>query len=122
MIRNDRTWRKGVFRIAHRCGVKLQPFRIRFQPLRKAAYIDKDNFVVHVMRLLQEKELRAILEFHAPITVENVDDCLRYCQDWAEIKDADALLLDPKPRLLKSGLNGDQLPPALPSLGNLQAD
>src|SRR5690606_18762479 len=59
------------FKIAHRYSIPLQPFRLWFQPARKAAYIDKDIFPLHMQTLLREPVIDAFLEFHAPISVDD---------------------------------------------------
>jgi 1-acyl-sn-glycerol-3-phosphate acyltransferase len=47
-IIKSESWRRGVFEIAQEHGIPVVPLRINYTPLRKAAYIDNDNFVFHL--------------------------------------------------------------------------
>jgi 1-acyl-sn-glycerol-3-phosphate acyltransferase len=77
-------WRKGVFEIAQDLGVPVIPVRLHYTPLREAAYIDDDNFVLHLLKLAGGPGLHASLEFGAPVYVQNpVADCARI-QQWCE--------------------------------------
>lgn len=70
-------WRRGVFQMAHQYQIPVQPFRIRFEPLREVAYIDDDFFGTHLFRLLKNEKIHCTLEFHEPFQVKDpAQDCL----------------------------------------------
>jgi 1-acyl-sn-glycerol-3-phosphate acyltransferase len=76
-------WRKGAFEIAHANGLKIQPFRIEYDPLRTAAYIDNDLFLAHLIQIAKQPLIRASIEFHEPVNVtEPFQDSL-FWQKWA---------------------------------------
>lgn len=83
-IHTSSFWKKGAFEIAEKNNIKLQPFRIRYKPLRAAAYVGKDNFLVHMYQILRFKEINVTLEFHEPVFITNsLDDC-RFWKNWCE--------------------------------------
>ena len=55
-LTEDKPWRHGAFKLAQRHQIPVQPFRIRYEPLRKLAYIDKDTFATHLLALLRRKK------------------------------------------------------------------
>jgi len=83
-IRTSSFWKKGAFEIAKNSGVKIQPFRINYNPLRIAAYVGKDNFLIHMYQLFCFDEINVTLEFHEPVLVTNiVADCTHW-KKWCE--------------------------------------
>jgi 1-acyl-sn-glycerol-3-phosphate acyltransferase len=75
-------WRWGAFLIAKRYGIPVRPFRLRYDPVRIAAFIDQDLFPVHLMRLLNSpRKLAASIEFHPPIQVTDPE---AQCHRWWE--------------------------------------
>lgn len=63
-------WRWGAFVIAKRHGIPIQPVRIRYSPLRKAAFIGNDLFLTHLWRLATcPGGMTATLEFGEPFFV-----------------------------------------------------
>ena len=72
-------WRWGAFKIAQLYGIPIQPFRLRFTPLRTAAYIDDDTFAPHLWRLMREKRIETYLEFHPPVMVTDPE---QDCDKW----------------------------------------
>lgn len=83
-------WRKGVFEIAHELNVPVVPVRLHYTPLREVAYIDDDNFILHLFRLVKYKNLQVEIEFGEPVHVQKpVEDCLRI-KEWCEEKMAHA--------------------------------
>jgi 1-acyl-sn-glycerol-3-phosphate acyltransferase len=77
----EKPWRWGAFLIAKRNNIPLQPFRIVYSPARRIAYIDDDFFPTHLWRLLGSKNLKAEIEFHPPIQVQDPEqDALKW---WA---------------------------------------
>ncbi len=79
-------WKKGSFEIAKNIGLKVQPIRLSYSPLRKIAYIDNDFFPFHFYQLAKNKNLqtnyKAQIEFHHPIQINNVANDLDYCRQW----------------------------------------
>lgn len=81
-ISEKKPWRQGVFKIAAEHKIPVQPFRIRYEPLRPIAYIDDDTFATHLMAVLRLKKIKAIIEFD---DVRMISDPTRDCatiQDW----------------------------------------
>ncbi|MBC7712456.1 MAG: 1-acyl-sn-glycerol-3-phosphate acyltransferase [Rhizobacter sp.] len=81
-IKSSERWQKGVFEIAGNNKIKVQPFKLTYQPLREAAYIDDDNLLVHMYDLFKHKTIKVILEFHDPVDV-SVNDCDQW-KSWCE--------------------------------------
>lgn len=75
----SKAWRHGAFVIAKRYDIPIQPFRIRYQPLRPLAYLLEDHFVTHLWSLLRLPGFRATIEFHPPVAVEDPE---RDSQRW----------------------------------------
>lgn len=75
----SKRWSRGAFEIAEAVGVPVQPFRIRYSPLRRAAYIDDDFFPAHLYRLAETGGVRAQIEFHRPVRVK---DARAECDRW----------------------------------------
>lgn len=83
-LTEKKAWRWGAFLIAKRYGIPVQPFRINYTPLREVAYIDKDIFLPHLWRVAGLKKIRATLEFHDPVMVDDPqEECLRWWQ-WSQ--------------------------------------
>lgn len=68
-LEEKKPWRWGAFQIAERYGIAIQPFRVRYEPARVAAYLMEDVFAPHLWKLLQQPRLKAWLEFSDPIQV-----------------------------------------------------
>lgn len=75
----QKPWRTGALKIAHKHHIPVQPFRITYKPLRAVAYIDKDFFPIHLWNLLTCKErVRAVIEFGEVQTIHDpMIDCER---------------------------------------------
>lgn len=83
-VKASSVWQKGAFDIAKNTNIKIQPFRINYNPLRAAAFIGNDAFLTHMYQLFNFDEIKVTLEFHDPVNVSNViDDCL-YWKEWCE--------------------------------------
>jgi len=78
-VNEEKPWRWGTFKIAKRFNLPIQPFRLKYEPARRVAYIDKDVFAFHLMSLLRTKEIHAKIEF-GPVT--QVDDPQESCLQW----------------------------------------
>ncbi len=82
-IDGEKSWKKGAFDIAMTTDCIVQPFRISYQPLREVAYIDKDFFPHHLIKLNRQQSIKAKVEFHDPINIKDpIRDC-RYWKEWA---------------------------------------
>lgn len=77
-------WRHGLFEVAYSSKVPVQPFRIKYEPLRPVAYIDEDQFLNHLYKLVQLKEINVTIEFNEPIMIKNPSDCSAYWHKWAQ--------------------------------------
>lgn len=77
-ITEDKPWRYGAFKIAEKHQIPVQPFRIRYEPLRQVAYIENDTFATHLLALLRLERVKAIIEF-APVRM--IEDASRDCDD-----------------------------------------
>lgn len=84
-MRESKRWSKGVFEIAQKTGISIQPFRVRYTPLRLAAYIGWDNFPVHLFQLALRGGAHATIEFHPPQTVENAAEAAEHWRTWSRI-------------------------------------
>jgi 1-acyl-sn-glycerol-3-phosphate acyltransferase len=83
-IQTTLTWKKGAFEIAQENDIFVQPFRIRYEPMRAAAYIDQDNFLFHMYNLFTFKRVEVSLEFHRPVKIQDcISDC-HYWKNWCE--------------------------------------
>lgn len=78
-LAEEKGWQSGAFRLAHEARVPLQAFRIRYFPLRTAAFIDDDSFLWHLARLCRRGPVHALLEFAEP---ELVADPLAARAKW----------------------------------------
>lgn len=83
-LSESKPWRRGAFEIARESGVKLQPFRISYSPLRAAAYIDKDFFPLHLFQLGRQEKIIAKIEFHEPVHVTDAAADTSHWQAWAQ--------------------------------------
>jgi 1-acyl-sn-glycerol-3-phosphate acyltransferase len=80
----SKPWKLGVFEIAKEMKVPIQPFRLRYTPLRKAAFINEDIFPLHLFQLAKSGEVKAEIEFHPPVMIQDpVASCL-YWQNWSK--------------------------------------
>jgi 1-acyl-sn-glycerol-3-phosphate acyltransferase len=78
-IQSTASWKKGVFEIAEQNNIFVQPFRIHYEPMRAAAYIEQDNFLIHMYNLFKLKRIEVSLEFHSPVKIQ---DCISDCHFW----------------------------------------
>ena len=77
-------WKKGVFEIAEEHDILVQPFRLRYTPLRAAAYIDQDDLLSHMYALFKVPQLDVYLEFHEPVKISShIADC-SFWKNWCE--------------------------------------
>lgn len=81
-LKENVPWRYGLFETAYVRKVKIQPFRIRYAPKRKVAYIDDDQLLPHVHQLTGLKKIHAVIEFHEPVDVIDPIKCSQRWQKW----------------------------------------
>lgn len=79
----SKVWRRGAFEIAQEMKAEIQPFRIRYSPLRTAAFVDDDALIPHMARLMGTGGLSAHIEFHAPVKVHDAASSCERWQNWA---------------------------------------
>lgn len=77
-------WRYGVFEIAQEMGVKIQPFRLTYSPLRHTAYIDRDFFPWHLYNLARGPRIYGHIEFAQPCHINEPHEDCRKIQHWAQ--------------------------------------
>jgi lyso-ornithine lipid O-acyltransferase len=80
----SKPWRQGAFQIAFDNKIKVLPFRISYYPLRRAAYIGNDSFLTHLFLLLKHGKISATIEFHEPVTINNVESDSKGWQIWSK--------------------------------------
>lgn len=80
----ERPWRWGAFRLAKEYGIPIIPFRLKYEPLRKAAYLLEDSFPTHLWGLLGEKKIEARLEFHPPVEVTDPEKDAERWWNWTK--------------------------------------
>lgn len=83
-ITGHREWRHGAFQIAHEYNIPIQPFRLIYNPLRVAAYIDNDSFPTHIWKLAKEKHIDLNIEFHEAVYIKDPVADSKYWQAWSE--------------------------------------
>jgi len=82
-VDEQESWRWGPFRIAAEHGIRLQPFRLRYHPLRKVAYIGDDFFPKHLWRLLDHEVIHSEIEYAEPVTITDPEAEAARWQQWA---------------------------------------
>ena len=101
-ITKAESWRRGVFEIAAENHIPVVPLRLNYTPLRKAAYIDQDNFVLHLLALMKGESLKAEIEFgEVQFITDPVKDTLRI-QNWCE---ANMQASKPAPQEIPAGIS-----------------
>jgi 1-acyl-sn-glycerol-3-phosphate acyltransferase len=80
----SKPWRKGVFELAKEFGIAVQPFRIRYTPTRVAAYIGRDFFPLHLFRLAQAGGVKAKIEFHPSVQVQDAEQGCSTWRSWSQ--------------------------------------
>jgi 1-acyl-sn-glycerol-3-phosphate acyltransferase len=83
-VQENIEWRYGLFETAYVRKIKIQPFRIRYVPLRKVAFVGDDEFLPHLHNLLKIKKIRAVIEFHEPVDVDDPIECSGKWHSWAQ--------------------------------------
>lgn len=79
----SKPWKRGSFEIAQELKIPIQPFRIRYTPIRKAAFIADDIFPIHLFQLAQAGGIRAHIEFHSPVFVDDAKESCHHWQEWS---------------------------------------
>ena len=77
-------WRRGAFEIAKQESCWIQPFRIRYEPARRVAFIGDDALLPHLSHLMKTPGLKAHIEFHSPVLVSNAEQSALFWQAWAK--------------------------------------
>lgn len=79
----SKPWRRGAFQMAHENKAMIQPFRITYHPLRRAAYIDDDSFLSHLYLLFKHGKITATIEFHDPVSIQDIELDRQAWQNWS---------------------------------------
>lgn len=62
-------WRRGIFRLAERMDLEIQPFRLCYFPVRESAYIGDDHMVTSVWNLLGSEGRKVSIKFFDPVRI-----------------------------------------------------
>ena len=76
-------WRSGAFSIAKAGGFPVQPFRLSYTPMARAAFVGDDYLLPHLYRLLKAGRITARIEFGAPRMVEDPKDTAQELWNWS---------------------------------------
>lgn len=75
-------WRRGAFKISKQNQVPVIPFRLNYEPRRRAAYIDDDVFLPHLNQLRKKGNIKATLEFAQPRIIDNIAEEVEEIRRW----------------------------------------
>lgn len=78
-----RPWRTGAFRIARELGFPIQPFRLTYEPIGRAAFVGEDLLLPHLYRLLQAGRISARIEFGEPRMIGDPEADARELWAWS---------------------------------------
>jgi len=78
----DTEWRWGIFQMASQMNVAVQPFRLRYHPMRTVAYIEKDTLVSHLWNLLKQEKVHAYVEFGEPKMITDPIEDSKKMREW----------------------------------------
>lgn len=70
-------FKKGGFAVAMERGFKVQPIRIHYRPMRRAAFIKDDSFSPHYWKVLREGGLDASIEYFEARNIKDLDADLK---------------------------------------------
>ena len=76
-------WRSGAFTIARAAQVPVQPFRVAYTPMDRAAFVGDDYLLPHLYRLLRAGGIKARIEFGAPRMVEEPKAAAKELWQWS---------------------------------------
>ncbi len=62
-LTEELTWKKGIFKIAHKHSISVQSFKISYTPHRESAYIDDDQLFSKILKILSLKNKTASLKW-----------------------------------------------------------
>jgi 1-acyl-sn-glycerol-3-phosphate acyltransferase len=81
--REAKPWKWGAFQIARRHGIPVQPFRIRYEPMRRAAYLTEDTLATHLLEVLRRGEMKATVEFHSTVKITDPEGDAAKWWEWS---------------------------------------
>ena len=61
----------------------MQPFRLSYTPMARAAFVGDDYLLPHLYRLLKAGRITARIEFGAPRMVEDPKDTAQELWNWS---------------------------------------
>ena len=82
-IDESTAWRWGPFQIAARHSIPVQPFRIRYDQMERAAFLLEDSLLPHLWRFLSGGPIKATVEFHSPVLITDPEKDARRWWEWA---------------------------------------
>ena len=82
-MNEDTPWRSGAFTIAKAGPFPVQPFRVAYTPMERAAFIGDDYLLPHMYRLLKAGRIAARIEFGAPRLVEDPRTTAQELWHWS---------------------------------------
>lgn len=85
-LTEQKPWKKGAFEVAKINSLKVQPFRINYSPLEIVAFVGEDSLVPHLWRLLNTQRVKAQIEFHEPVEIQNSEVACLEWQQWSREK------------------------------------
>jgi 1-acyl-sn-glycerol-3-phosphate acyltransferase len=78
-----RPWRRGIFRIAFENKIPVQAFSIVYEPARRSAYIDRDHFFTHFIKILARRGTRARIEFQPVVLLSDLEEDSKKMESWS---------------------------------------
>ena len=78
----NKTWKKGVFEIAHEHSIPVKAFKIHYSPLRESAYIDDDTLLGQMHKAFKAQNKFARLTWLSHYHIKSpIEDAERIRQD-----------------------------------------
>lgn len=76
-------WKKGAFRVAQQCNLKIQPFRIRYSNINLVSYVGDEHFVPKIWGLFKSGEKITVdIEYGTSFYVDDPVMQSRSTREW----------------------------------------
>jgi 1-acyl-sn-glycerol-3-phosphate acyltransferase len=72
-LSEEKPWRWGALTLAQKYQIPVIPFRLKYTPARKAAYLMEDSFLPHLWELLGQSQIEVEVEFGEPIQISDAE-------------------------------------------------
>ncbi len=83
-----KTWRRGVFKVAHDHDLLVQPIGFSYAPIRRAAYIDDDALIPHMFSLIRKEPTKVKLKYFQARKITDPDRDMKIMEaeirSWAD--------------------------------------